>query len=100
MVPIDPIRWLYRWEREFLEEFVLFGGAKEPQEIAVIQDNRLPFFKVVFDSPSQPAVDDPGTGSPPGSVGNPSLPAIPVPYFYTSQTYLPILRKIGQENPL
>jgi hypothetical protein len=78
MVPIDPIRWLYRWEREFLEEFVPFGGAKEPQEIAVIQDNCLPFFKVVFDSPSQNAVDDP----------------------YTSQTYLPILRKIGQETPL
>ncbi|HEX6383759.1 MAG TPA: M23 family metallopeptidase [Anaerolineae bacterium] len=81
MVPIDPTRWLYRWEREFLEEFVPFGGSQVPQQIAVIQDNRLPFFKVAFDSPPQTVADEPGTALPPGSVDNPSIPAIPVSYF-------------------
>lgn len=80
MVPIDPMRWLYRWEREFLDEVVPFGDSKVPQKIAVVQDNRMPFFQVVFDSPVQVSVQDLVPMVPPDSVDLPSL-HIPVPYY-------------------
>lgn len=48
MVPIDPTRWLYHWEQEFIAEARYSPDPQVPKTIAVIQGNHFPFFEAVF----------------------------------------------------
>lgn len=82
MVPIDPTRWLYHWEQEFIEEASYFPDPQVPKTIAVIQGNHFPFFEAVFMA-EIPEIDldlpELDTSLHPGS---PSIPAkVALPYY-------------------